>query len=53
MFVYFLLLAYFRHVAGWFPVVSFHKVHKLYHIMQGKKIKNIGFFRFGVLFTIL
>ena len=48
MFVYFSLLAYFRHVAGWFPVVSFHEVHKLYHIMQGKNNQR-GVFLWGLL----
>ena len=36
-FVYFSLLAYFRHVPGWFPVVSLHEVHKLSPKMQGKE----------------
>ena len=53
MFVYFSLLAYFRHVAGWFPVVSFHEVHKLYHIMQGKKYRGFPFWGFIYDFVIL
>ena len=40
MFVYFSVLAYFRHFAGWFPVVSLHEVHKLSTKMQGKNFKK-------------
>ena len=53
MFVYFSLLAYFRHVAGWFPVVSFHEVHKLYHIMQGKNKKYRGFPFWGFIYDFV
>ena len=53
MFVYFSLLAYFRHVAGWFPVVSFHEVHKLYHIMQGKNKPTGGFPFWGFIYDFV
>ena len=43
MFVYFSLLAYFRHVPPWFPVVSLHEVHRLSPKMQGKKLKKQGY----------
>ena len=54
-FVYFSLLAYFRHVPGWFPVVSLHEVHKLSPKMQGKnkKIGGIPFWGFIYDFVIL